>query len=106
MISCRVLLTGENVSSGLISFFLTDADLQLANLFNNYFSQIGSELRKQISINVRDPSSFFDEADKNYSAFRFYESTPDEVGMVNSKFSLRLRKFFLSPPMVSEVMYF
>ena len=38
-------------------------DLQLANLFNNYYSQVGSELRQQIPINARDPLSFCDNAD-------------------------------------------
>ena len=62
---------------------ITD-DLQLANPFNNYFFRIGSELRQQIPNNSRDPIMFFDEADKNGSAFRFYESTPDEVSMLFS----------------------
>ena len=34
----------------------------------------------------RDPLSFFNDTDKNDSASLFYESTPDEVGMLNSKF--------------------
>ena len=46
-----------------------------------------SELRQQIPINVRDPLSFFDDTDEKESAIRFYESTPDEVRMLNSKFS-------------------
>ena len=61
-------------------------DLQLANLFNNYFSQIGYELREQIPINVKGPLSFFDIADRNKSAFRFYDSSPDEVRTLIGKF--------------------
>ena len=60
--------------------------MQLANLFNKYFSQFGSELREQIPNNGRDLLKFFDETDKIYSIFRFYESTPEEVAMLISKF--------------------
>ena len=63
---------------------LITVDLQLVNIFNNYFSKICSELRQQISISVEDPLLFFDDTDTNDSAFRFYESTPDEVGMLIS----------------------
>ena len=59
--------------------------MQLANLFNNYFSRIGSELRQQIPNNSRDPLTYFDETDENDSAFLFYESTPDEVSMLICK---------------------
>ena len=52
----------------------------------NIFFHIGSELRQQIPKNGRDPLSSFDEPDKKDSAFRFYESTPDEVAMLISKF--------------------
>ena len=68
------------------NYSLITDDLQLAKLFNNYFSKICSELRQQIPINVRYPISFFDDTDKKYSAFRFYELTPDEVGMAFSIF--------------------
>ena len=64
--------------------FITD-DLQLANLSNKYFSKIGSELSQRTPSNVRDPLSFFDDTDKNDSASRFYETTPDDVGMLISK---------------------
>ena len=47
---------------------------------------MGSELSQQLHINVWDPFSFFDDADKNNSAFRFFESTPGEVGLVIGKF--------------------
>ena len=33
-----------------------------------------------------DPLSSFDDTDKNDSAFRFYETTPDEIGMLINKF--------------------
>ena len=72
-------------STNQIDTLITDY-LQLANLFTNYFSKIGSELRQQIPINVRDPISFFDDTDKNDSAFRFNESSPDKVGMLISTF--------------------
>ena len=62
---------------------ITD-DLQFASLFNYYLSKIGSALRQQISINVRDHLSFFEDTGKIYSAFRFYESTPDEAGKLSS----------------------
>ena len=61
-------------------------DMQFDDLFNNFFSQFGSELRQQISISVKDPLSFFDVADSNFSAIRLYESTPNEVGMLNGEF--------------------
>ena len=43
---------------------ITD-DLQLDNMFINYFSQFGSERRQQIPSTGRDPLKFFNEADKN-----------------------------------------
>ena len=60
-------------------------DLQITNLFNKYISQSGSALRQQIPNNSRHPLTFFDEADKNASAFGFYESIPDEFSMLISK---------------------
>ena len=64
---------------------ITD-ELQLANLLNNYFSHLGSELKQKIPINVSDSLSFFDDADETHSSLRFYEWTPDEVGMLFGKF--------------------
>ena len=64
---------------------LTTDDLRLDNLFNNFFSKIGSDLRQQIPINVKDPLSFFDDTVENDSALRFYESTPDKVRMLVRK---------------------
>ena len=64
---------------------ITD-DLQLANLFNNNFSQSSCQLRYQISISVRDPLSIFDDTDRSNSAFRLCESIPDEVGLFIGKF--------------------
>ena len=63
---------------------ITD-NLQLANLFNKYFSQTSSELRQQILINSKDQLTFFDEAGENDSAFISYESTTDEVATLFSK---------------------
>ena len=47
----------HNSSINQIDMLIT-GDLQLANLFNNYLSQNGSELRQQLPVNVRDPLNF------------------------------------------------
>ena len=78
-------------------FALISDDLQLANVFKNHFSQTCSELRQQIPINVREPLSFFGDVDQNHSAFRFYDSIPDEVGLLNCKIPVKDSRFYMTP---------
>ena len=63
---------------------------------------MGSELSQQLHINVWDPFSFFDDADKNNSAFRFFESTPVEVAMLINKFSNKGSPPDKSPTLIYE----
>ena len=61
-------------------------------------------MRQQIPINVRDTLSFCDDTDKNDSALRFYESTPDEVGMLINNFPNKSSQFVKIPTLIFEKM--